>query len=79
MNPLSIIALATIAAIFGFAWHNQPARSRSIVAGDEPVTSQLSRVNWGMVVIWSFVFLSFAAFFTAGCIIWIKRHGSFTP
>ena len=70
MNPLSIFALVTIGTIFGFAWHNQPARPESLVDSDESAFS--GQVNWVLVAIWSFVFLSFAALFLAGCIIWMK-------
>ncbi len=77
MNPLSIIALVTVGTLFGFAWHNQPARAGSGMSGDDSASSKLGHVDWAMVVIWSFVFLSFAALLLAGCIIWIKCHGDF--
>jgi hypothetical protein len=75
MNPISIIALVTVGTLFGFAWHNQPARAGSGISDEDSTLSKLGPVDWGMVVIWSLVFLSFAAFFLAGCILWIKCHG----
>ena len=49
---------------------NQPARAESSSCRDDSA-------NYELVVIWSSIFLSFAAFFIAGCIIWIKCHGDF--
>ncbi len=77
MNPLSIIALVTVGALFGFAWHNQSARSQSSIDSDESAFREMGQADWGLVAIWSFVFLSFAAFLIAGSIIWIKIHGDF--
>lgn len=71
MNLIPILALATIGTVLGFGWHNQPARPQPGVDGDESAVSQVGHVNWGMVAIWSFVFLSFAALFLAGCT-WTK-------
>ena len=34
-----------------------------------------SHLNWEMLAIWSFVAVSFAAFFVAGYIIWTKCNG----
>ena len=78
MNPLLIITLVTVGTLFGCAWHNQPARAGSSRSGDDTASSKLGHVDWGMVAIWSFIFLSFAAFFIAGGVIWIKCHGNFS-
>ena len=77
MDPLPIIALVVISTLFGFAWHNQPARAESSGSGDASALNQAGHVNWGMVAVWSFVFLSFAALLLAGCITWANaavRH-----
>jgi len=76
MDPLPIIALVVISTLFGFAWHNQPARAESSVSGDASALTQAGHVNWGMVAVWSFVFLSFAALLLAGCITWAKCRGA---
>lgn len=78
MNPLLIIPLVAVGALFGVAWHNQPARSPYSVESDEWAANQAHRVNWGMVVIWSLVFLSIAALLLAGGIAWAK-HSSAGP
>jgi len=75
MDPLPIIALVVISTLFGFAWHNQPARAESSVSGDASASSPIGHVNWGMVLVWSLVFLSCAAFFIAGYITWAKPRG----
>jgi len=75
MNAFSIIAFVTVGALLGSAWHNQPARAESGISSEAPASSKPGHVDWGMVFIWSFVFLSFAAVFLAGCSIWIKCHG----
>jgi len=40
-----------------------------------PRSNKSSHLNWEMLAIWSFVAVSFAAFFVAGCVIWAKCHG----
>lgn len=77
MNSLPILALLTVSTLFGFVWHNQPARAESSFCDEDSISSKLMHVDWVMVVIWSFVFLSFAALLLAGCIVWMKCHGDF--
>ena len=72
MDPLPIISLAFTATVLGFTWHNQPARTESSTSGDASASSEAGHVDWTKIVLWSFAFLSFAALFLAGCIIWIK-------
>jgi hypothetical protein len=40
-----------------------------------PRSIKFSHLNWEMLAIWSFVAVSFAAFFVAGYVIWAKCHG----
>lgn len=77
MDPLPIIALAFTATALGFTWHNQPARAESNSIGNKSVSSGAGEVDWAKVVLWSFAFLSFAALFLAGCMIWIKCHSDY--
>jgi len=73
MDPLPIIALAAIGTLYGLAWHNQPSRTESGISGDDAVPSKVG-VDWAMLAIWGCVVLSFAAFFFAGYIVWVKCH-----
>jgi hypothetical protein len=68
-----------VGALFGFAWHNQPARPQSVVDRDESAAIRMRQVNWGMVVVWSLVFLSLAGLLLAGGILWFKRHDGLLP
>jgi hypothetical protein len=74
MDPLPIIALVTIATLFGLAWHDEPSRTESSISGDDAALSKVG-VDWVMVVVWSFVVVSFAALFVASYVIWAKCHG----
>jgi len=40
-----------------------------------PRSNKSSHLNWEMIVLWSFVAVSFAALFAAGYMIWTKCHG----
>jgi hypothetical protein len=40
-----------------------------------PRSNKSKHLNWEMPAIWSFVAVSFAAFFVAGYVIWAKCHG----
>ena len=75
MDPLPIFALAIVATLFAFNWHNEPARVESSVRGDDSVSGGAGAVDRGTVVLWSFAVLTFAALFLAGCLIWIKCAG----
>ena len=58
------------------------AAKRGSIEGANDSTQRLSRSirrNWEMIVIWSFVVLSFAVFLLCGFILWAKcqRGGAF--
>jgi hypothetical protein len=42
---------------------------------DRPRKRALLHLNWEMFAIWSFVVVSFAAFFVAGYVMWAKCQG----
>lgn len=76
MNPLPIITLVAIGTLYGLAWHDQPSRIKPGESDNDSASSKVGGVDWAMVAVWSFVFLSFAALFLAGCIIWINCCGN---
>jgi len=41
----------------------------------DPRPSKSNHLNWEMFAIWSLVVVSFAAFFVAGYVIWVKCQG----
>jgi hypothetical protein len=49
-------------------------RSIKRTSGSAPLPNTSSHLNWAMLAIWGCVVLSFAAFFFAGYIIWVKCH-----
>ena len=74
MDPLPIIALVALGTLHGFAWHNQASRTESVIGGDDAAPSKVG-VDRAMLAIWGCVVFSFAVFFLAGYIIWVKCHG----
>ena len=70
-----MIALVVISTLYGLAWHDQPCRTEPGNSDDDAAPSKVG-VDWVMVVVWRFVFLSFAALFIASRMIWIKCHGA---
>ena len=57
---------------------NEAAERRSIGRATDrtPLLNRSIDRNWEMFVIWGFVVVSFAAFFFAGYIIWVKCHSA---
>lgn len=78
MHTLSLITIAVLGTMYGLTWHDQPAQAESSIADDDSTSRKLEPATWRMVVIRSFIFLSFAALVLAGCIIWIKCHGDYS-
>jgi hypothetical protein len=58
-------------------WKSEEDSERRPIEPDAfvPRSNKSSHLNWEMLVIWSFVAVSFAALFAAGYMIWAKCHG----
>ena len=75
MHSLSLIAIATTAALFGFVWHDQPTRTERGEDRSDSAPCKVERMSWTTIAVGIFVVVTFTAFFFAGYAIWMKCHG----
>ena len=73
-KPAPVLARRTTSHRF---WKSEEDSERRPIEPDAfvPRSNKSSHLNWEMLVIWSFVAVSFAALFAAGYMIWAKCHG----
>ena len=75
MHSLSLVAFAIFATLYALVWHDRPSRTEPGRSGEDSAPSKAGRMDWMLVIVWGFVFLSFAAVLLAGYIIWARVHG----